>query len=480
MPMETYKMTRVLLINPPDKAESSTALRLKLPPLGLLYIAAYLEKHGFPVEVLDANLYDYTCERAAFEASKKSPDIVGVTATTVTLKSALNIIRAVRRAMPGVVTMIGGPHVTYMPSETLAECPELDIVVIGEGEETALELARSLEGLSHVTGRGGLREFIGRISKVRGIAYRDPNSLVRYTPPRPLIQDLDSIPFPARHLVPFEKYVVWDRRESAGMIMTSRGCPFACNYCISSRMAGTKFRGRSAKNVVDEVQLLHERYGLKGIEFIDDLFMMSHKRAKEIASEIKARGLDILWSASSRVNTINEELIRELKKSGLSSLYFGVESGSQRVLDLMNKRITLEQVMDAFKAARNNKIFTIGSFMFGYPGETLDEMNQTIKFSKELKPDIAQFTILTPYPGTPLYDELKSSGLINRNGWDAYTFTEPIIDYEAFGFSGEKVKRMLIKAYMSFYLRPSYILAHLDTLPVVARVIKNLIKASIT
>jgi anaerobic magnesium-protoporphyrin IX monomethyl ester cyclase len=471
-----------LIINPPENTEASSSLRLKLPPLGILYIAAYLEKYEVPVEILDANLHEYTYEKAAVEACKKGPDIVGVTATTVTLGNALNIIRAVRQIRPETVTMIGGPHVTYTPSETLASCPELDVVVIGEGEVTSLELSKAVEGLGLDRKRqSSIRELARRLSGINGIAYRDPDNqaLIRYTPPRPLIQDLDSIPFPARHLVPFDKYVVWNKNESAGMIMTSRGCPFACNYCISSRMAGIKFRGRSAKNVVDEVQLLHEEYGLKGIEFIDDLFMMSHKRAKEIALDIKSRGIDILWSASSRVNTINEDLIKELKKSGLATLYFGVESGSQRVLDLMNKRITLDQVRAAFKASRGNKIYTIGSFMLGYPGETLNEMKQTIKFAKEIDPDLAQFTILTPYPGTPVYDELKSSGLIEDIRWEAYTMVEPIIKYAAFGYSSEKVKRMLIRAYISYYLRPSYVLKHLDTLPLVTRIVKNLIRSNI-
>ena len=195
---------KTLLINPPENTESNMSLRLKLPPLGILYIAAYLEKSGFPVEILDANFSSDTPEKAAQEAVKTNPGIVGLTATAVTLKNALDLIRSIKAANPGVITVIGGPHVTYLPSETLGVCPELDIVVIGEGEETTLELARALKGFSPDYGRrDSVTDFSSRIKGVKGIAYRGSNDPgdIRITPPRPPIEDLDSIPFPARHLV---------------------------------------------------------------------------------------------------------------------------------------------------------------------------------------------------------------------------------------------------------------------------------------
>jgi radical SAM superfamily enzyme YgiQ (UPF0313 family) len=241
-------------------------------------------------------------------------------------------------------------------------------------------------------------------------------------------------------------------------------------------MAGVKFRGRSAKNVVDEVELINENYGLDYIEFIDDIFTMDHRRVRAVASELISRGLDVRWAASSRVNTINRELIGTMKKSGLVTLYFGVESGSQRMLDMMNKRITIDQVKAAFGTARECNVDTIGSFILGYPGETLDEMRQTIRLSIELDPDLAQYTILTPYPGTPIYEELKAAGRLKQVGWESYTFTEPVIDYRAFGYSDASVKRMLVWAYARFYLRPSYIARHSGMARTAVKTIMNMIR----
>lgn len=473
---------KVILINPLE-SQAYKWMGMKVPPMGLMYIAGYLEKAGVPVEIIDANVYGYTAEGVASEARRSGAGLVGVTATTSTINSALSIIRATRLAMPDVVTIIGGPHATFAAADTLADCPELDIVVAGEGEETALELAKALDGFSWGDGerRPGShrsRDFQGRVSGVRGIVYRDANDPTSYiaTPPRPPIMDLDSIPFPARHLVPFDRYMAWGKTGSIGLVMTSRGCPFACKYCVSSRMAGVKFRGRSAKNVVDEVELINENYGLDYIEFIDDIFTMDHRRVRAVASELISRGLDVRWAASSRVNTINRELIGTMKKSGLVTLYFGVESGSQRMLDMMNKRITIDQVKAAFGTARECNVDTIGSFILGYPGETLDEMRQTIRLSIELDPDLAQYTILTPYPGTPIYEELKAAGRLKQVGWESYTFTEPVIDYRAFGYSDASVKRMLVWAYARFYLRPSYIARHSGMARTAVKTIMNMIR----
>jgi len=268
-------------------------------------------------------------------------------------------------------------------------------------------------------------------------------------------------------LVPFSQYTVRDRKTPIGGIITSRECPFACEYCSSSRMGGIGFRCRSAANVVDELTILHEECGLTQIEFLDDIFTLNKRRAAQIASEIRRRGLDISWSASSRVDTIDKGLILKLKRGGLNTLYYGVEAGSQRVLDLMNKRVKLEHIKHAFRATRECGVGTLGSFMFGYPGETLGEMRQTIGLSVQLNPDLAQFSILTPFPRTPIYQRLKASGLLMTEDWDRYTVLEPIIRYEAFGYSAEKLKSILTEAYRRFYLRPYYLAKHLGEFPLV-------------
>jgi len=467
-------MARVLLVNPPERTEIAMVMGIKAPPLGLMHLAAYLEMHSIPVKILDANVLGFGPQRTALEVKRSGADIVGITSATPIIKIAQATMDAIRSANPRVVGLMGGVHPTFMPEQVLERCMGLDVVVRGEGEETLLELARALDGFSweglggRSPGSGRQRLFSGLLAKIAGIAYRDPDcSGVRLTPPRPLIKDLDALPFPARHLVPFERYIIRGRETSIGSMVTSRGCPFACAYCSSSRILGAGFRCRSASNVADEVELLHEKYGLPEVELVDDIFTLNRKRARDFAAEMRRRRLDVGWVASSRVDTVDRELLRDMKKGGLSKVYFGAESGSQRVLDLMNKRTTLGKVRDAFRAAKECMVRTIGSFMFGYPGETLAEMGQTLKFATELDPAYAQFTILTPYPGTPVYDRLKRAGLLLTEDWNQYTILRPVIKYEAFGYDAAMLRRVLALAYMKFYLRPSYIARHTHILPLI-------------
>ena len=468
-------MAKVLLVNPPERTELAKVMGICAPPLGLMYLAAYLEKNAIPVEILDANVLGYGPKRVAEEAKRSGADIVGITAATPTIGAALATMEAVRGARPDVVGLIGGVHPTFMPGEVLGECQALDVVARGEGEETLLELVRALDGFSweglggRSRGSGRQRQFSALVSRIAGIAHRNPEGDgVRLTPPRPLIKDLDTLPLPARHLVPFDRYTVGGQKRTIGSMVTSRGCPFACAYCSSSRILGTVFRCRSAANVADEVAMLREKYRIAEVELVDDIFTLNRKRAIEFAGEMRKRRLDVRWVASSRVDTVNRELLEEMRGGGLSKLYFGAESGSQRVLDLMNKRITLGKVRAAFRAAKECMVRTIGSFMLGYPGETIGEMGQTMNFATELDPDYAQFTILTPFPGTPIYDRLKAAGLLATEDWSRYTTLQPVVKYEAFGYTAPMLKKMLARAYMKFYLRPSYVAGHLHLLPLIA------------
>lgn len=432
----------VLLINPLDETQVKNKLGFKVPPLNLMYLAAALEKASMSVKIIDDDLMQIGFEKVAELASKLNPAVAAFTATTATIKTALKYVEAVKRLLPNTLTVIGGPHATFLPTETLKSSDALDLVVIGEGERTLVDIADKYD-----------ENEIGKLSKIKGIVYRN-NDKIKTTQPRPLIENLDDLPFPARHLVPFESYGT-SKDQSGGMI-TSRGCVFSCGYCSSSLIMGKKFRARSPENVVDEIEELVDKYKIRDIAFLDDTFMLSKKRAQAISDEIRERGLDMAFVASSRVDTVDRQLLARLKNSGMDTLYYGVESGSQRVLDLMRKGITLNQAEDAVKTAKDIGIDVVASFIIGYPGETAEEIDQTIDFSIKLDPDYSQYSILTPFPGTPIFCKLKEKKLLDTENWDKYTVLDPVIKYEKLGLSKKLIRMKLAKAYFKFYTRPKY------------------------
>ncbi|MGZ7118369.1 MAG: B12-binding domain-containing radical SAM protein [Methanobacterium sp.] len=436
----------VVLINPLDEGHLKEGLGIKIPPLNLMYLASVLEKESISVKIIDDDLYQLGHEKIASLVSKIDPQVVGITATTATIKIALNYVKEAKSLLPNILTVIGGPHPTFMPVETLKEEDSLDTVVMGEGEETIVDVVTNFE-----------KNGLNYLSEVRGISYRDDDK-IRQNLPRPLIKNLDEIPFPARHLIPFKEYKT--SKNQAGGIITSRGCVFSCNYCSSSLIMGKKYRSRSPGNVVDELEELTEKYNIREIAFLDDIFMLNKRRARAIAEEIHDRNIDLSFVTSSRVDTVERDLLKCLKDVGMSTLYCGVESGSQRVLDLMGKGITLKHAEDAIKAAKDVDVDVMGSFILGYPGETSEEMDQTIDFAIKLDPDYSQFSILTPFPGTPLYYELKEKGLLETEDWNKYTVLDSVIKYDKIGLSSKLVERKLAKSYLKFYLRPKYLIKH--------------------
>ncbi len=450
----------VLLINPPQNAELKTLLELHGPPMASMYLAAYVRKKGFNPKILDLDLENLPVEEVMKTIESSSPKVIGMTAFTSTVKTAYKLLDAIKERFKNILTVIGGPHVTFMPDEALSH-PGVDVVAIGEGEETLSELIDAYEKN---------KDF----SEVKGIVYKKNDGEIKMTPPRPFIQNLDEIPFPARDLVDYERYR-WNGVLEAPML-TTRGCTFQCQYCSSSEMMGRRYRTRSVQNVIDEIKEVQEKYKVKDIEFIDDTFTLNMKRASEIMDAIVSEKLDVRLSLSSRVNTINEELMQKLKRGGTTNIYYGIESGSQRVLDLMKKGIKLEQAVAAVNLAKKYDVKVLGSFILGYPGETPDEMNQTIKFSIKLNTDYAQYSILTPFPGTPIYYELESKGLIMTKDWDLYTVLHPLIKYEAFGYPASLVSKKLTEAYRKFYLRFDYIFKRRYMLPLIIKTLRRSVK----
>jgi anaerobic magnesium-protoporphyrin IX monomethyl ester cyclase len=440
----------VLLINPPSLVSQNEVMdrfQIITPPLGLAYLAGMLEHHEYPVKILDGIALNLSLSRLKKTIKKEQPRIVGVTATTSQIYDALKVVKAAKEVCPECFTIIGGAHVTFLPIETMNDPlygKYLDAVCIGEGEQTIHDLTKTLE-------KNG-----GDLSAVRGIAYRK-NKSIKINEPRPLMEDLDSLPWPARHLLPMEKYKLLGKEEDIGHIYSSRGCPFNCIFCSSSKILGTRFRARSPQSVVDEFEYVTREYNPMTIEFADDLFTLNRKRVTKICRELRNRGLyDVAWACSSRINITTRKLLSEMKKAGCLLIYYGIESGSQRVLNIMKKQLRIEQIVKAVNWTQEAGLNILGSFLFGIPGETKAEMSQTIRFAKKLGLLYTQFSIATPYPGTELYKIAKENNYLITEDWSQYTSGKPIIETET--FTAEDLRYYLRKAYVSFYLSPRVLL----------------------
>ncbi|MBM3155753.1 MAG: radical SAM protein [Chloroflexi bacterium] len=391
---------KTLLINPPYPFSE-----IPIMPMGLAYIAAVLEQKGHDVEVLDLLVSRYSKEKIKHKLEQYKPDIVGLTSVTMNYPIASDIIKYCKSIDKDLITVIGGPHVTFDTVDTLTKAPWIDIIVRGEGEQTILDI---------VNGK--------KPGEIDGIAYRDKNDGIKITKERSLIQDLDELPFPAKHLFPISRYHALDVHAS---IITGRGCPFNCVFCVGSKMGGRRVRFRSPRLVIDEVEQALSS-GFKEINFEDDSLTVNHKHLYAICDEITARGLKFNWSAFSRADTVNPEMLRRMKQTGCTWLLYGVESGNQHILDLVKKKITLDKVREGVKMAREAGISVQASFIMGLPGETKETMKQSLEFGKSLGTSYG-FHVLTPFPGTEVREKSEEYGIeILTNDWLKYDCNRPI------------------------------------------------------
>ena len=447
-------LMKILLVSPPSASAVKEVLGVSSPPLGLAYIASLLESEGEDVRIIDSITENYTLEKIDKEMEKWGPDIVGVTSVTPTFYDAIKVAKIAK--MHGAITVLGGAHVTFMARETLEKYPFVDFVVRGEGEYTMLQLVHCIEKGEEP-------------HKILGLSYRSRSGIVKENPPRPPIMNLDELPPPAYHLLPMDKYRFQGLKYAT--MITSRGCPFRCVFCASSRICGKKWRGLSPERVVDEMEYLINEYGVRDIEFLDDTFTFDKKRALQICDLIAKRGLDVRWICSSRVDIFDKELAQALKKSGCEIVYFGVESGSQRVLNAMKKGITLKQAIRAVKNAKEAGLKNVASFILGMPDETIDEANMTINFAIKLNPDYAQFTICTPFPGTELYEYAVRNNLLLTRDWSKYNTLTPVMKTK---IGVRTLKKLLSKAYLKFYTRIRYIIERIKNREFV--IVKNAIR----
>jgi anaerobic magnesium-protoporphyrin IX monomethyl ester cyclase len=433
---------RVLLINP--KVNLPIDVRSS-PSLGLAYIAAMSEKRGDEVRILDMDVEDTPLHQVVRE---HSPEAIGITASTIQIKSAWRVAQELRE-MTGAPVVLGGPHPNFLPAESV-EQPEIDIVVRSEGEITWVDLCAHLE-----SGES--------LEEVQGITYQR-NGEVVHNPDRPVITDVDSLPLPAYHLFKMDRYTnlqptLDDIEGDSYSMLTSRGCPYRCTYC--SQILPRVWRARSPENVVAEWRWLVKDLGAKEIGVLDDSFNIDRERVLAICDMLIAEGLNhVPWIMINgiRANLVDEELLGKMREAGCIRTAFGVESGNQRILDtVINKHLTLDQVRGAFRAAKAVGMETIGFFIIGLPGETEETMEDTIRFACELDPVVANFSMATPFPGTEMYNQVLETGRLLVNDWDDYAFFENKAQFETDEMPAELVERKWQEAYRRFYLRPGRI-----------------------
>lgn len=444
---------KVLLIYPPYSLEEEFGKLAKVgnlqQPLGIGYLGAVLEKAGHKVKIIDAPPLGYSVSQILEEAKKFGPEIVGITSVTADFYKAKKIGQRIKKEI-GCLVILGGPHLTAAPEEAIKEdC--FDYGVIGEGEVTLVELLKGLEGRKEK-------------EEIRGIIFKKNGKIVK-TPARPFIKNLDSLPFPARHLMPplssYHPTPASYKRLPVGSMITSRGCPFQCTFCDRA-VFGNTYRFRSPKNVVDEIEVLIKDFKAREIRFWDDTFNFYPKRVIEICKEILKRKIEIPWTCLGRVNFIEEEMLNFMKKAGCWQISFGIESGNEEILKKIKKGITKEMVREALSKTKKAGIRTRGFFMLGLPGETEKTMRETIDFAKSLPLDVAGFYVTIPFPNTELYQEAqKRDELLNPN-YSEYLMNFPEkIFYLPEGLEEKTIFDYLNKAYREFYLRPSYLFKQL-------------------
>jgi len=463
----------ILLINPPGQLKNllgaGEIFVPKYEPLGLLYIAAVIKKSGYAVTVIDSYAEGLSLEDLKTRILNQGPDIVGISTLTCNGAISYKLGQWLKRTLPNMLVVLGNIHAQVYAKQYL-ENGCCDIVVHGEGEYTFLEIIKSYEKKL-------------RLGDIPAISFLDANGTYCKTPGSAIITDLEKLPFPSRDLVNPNLYnlteisnqlYIGGRNTVAKTMSTSRGCPYRCTFCVVH--ANNRQRFNSAIRVVEEMGILEKEYGASYVTIVDPLFIGNKQRLFAICSEIKKRGLKIKWGCDAHIHLITPDLIEEVESAGCYELDFGIESGVQRLLDIIRKGTTIQQIKEAiYTTKKYSRIHISGLFILGLPTETYKDSLETIRFAKSLPLDMAQFSILTPYPGSPLFNELSEKGQIDtgirKDGsmdisvWERYSsyisFTDNNPIWVTPELSHTVIKRLQKKAQREFYLRPSQIIKHL-------------------
>ncbi len=445
------KIKKIALVSPPSSQEERygkfAGAGSTMPSLGLLSLAAVAMRAGVDVRIIEAAAYGLSQSRVTAELSAFKPDLVGITATTLSIFHAHETAQAAHDALPGAVTVIGGPHVSAVPDETLTRFPHFDIAVIGEGEETFIELIDAIPD--------------GRASFVPGLVLRKDGGIF-HTEPRAKIKNLDSLPFPAWDRLPgfpgrFRPAPFRYRRLPAATLVSSRGCPNNCLFCDRT-VFGRACRMFSAEYVLDMIGHLYEKYGVRELVFEDDTFVVNKARVMAICEGMKRSGRGMTWSCLGRVDMVNPELLRAMREAGCWQISYGVESGDQAILDLVEKKIKLDRVRQTLAWTKEAGMTTKGFFILGFPTETKETMQKTIDFAKANALDDISVFKLTPLPGSRIYEIAHEYGQFD-NDWQKMNLLDSV--FVPKDLTKEELDEAARRMMKEFYMRPRVVLSYL-------------------
>lgn len=421
------------------------------PPINLGYVASYVrsQKPHYDLSILDAEALKLTYKDVENHVARERPDVVGITANTPAFHHVTNIAKSCKNVDKKIKVVVGGPHPSGLPEKTI-RVRTIDYVVVGEGEVTFFELLNALE-----QGKN--------LNTVDGLLYKEHDQIIR-TQPRELLKNLDILPFPARDLMPHDLYAPAPTKRvsnfQATSICSARGCPFDCTFCGAKLVWQRKYRFRSSKNVVDEIEHC-VAWGVREFNFTDELFTANAERVHELCEEILQRNLDIAFTCMSRVGAfVAKDMLQVMKKAGCKQISFGIESGSQTVLDTMHKKIRIDEARDSIQLVKDAGIKTHASYMIGNLEETQETIRQTIELAKELNTDIAAFFVTSPFPGTELWNEAVRRGYVREDvKWIDFSPLSsqgvPVLNLP--DLSSEEIKAWHKRAIREYYLRPRYI-----------------------
>jgi anaerobic magnesium-protoporphyrin IX monomethyl ester cyclase len=448
--------TKVLLLEAPySYGSGGNKLVKKYFPLGIGYLASYLRQAGYQVKIFESLSDNFSFNDLDRQIESFKPNLLGISVMTPSYPRAVEICEQVKSEY-NIKTVLGGHHVSAVKEDVLRQSQDVDFAVIGEGERTLLELVNQLDS-THP-------EF----DRVNGLAWRDGDKII-INRPRELIRDIDILPFPARDMVDISKYGLHsyiDFGKKSATMITSRGCPFDCIFCSSQLTMGRGYRFRSTKNIVAEIRELGEKHEIDHIVFEDDTMTLRRDRMEEICHELIAMPNSPSWNCLSRVDTLDYPLAKLMKQAGCRMVGFGVESGSEEILELIGKKISVENAIKAVESCQKAGLRTQCTFIVGFPFDTKETMQSTLEAAKKINPTIAMFFPLTPYPGTRVYNDFLDTSQIpsDINDWKKFIMTDGNFDISVNkDWNSKQIKKLSKQFYKSFYLRPKHWLRMLST-----------------